>query len=374
MLALAAKYGAMFILLPLKDKIPKTAKERKQIIEEVFTQAKRLGFTKDDIVVDGLVLSFASHSQYAAETLEVVSWCRNSFKCSSIIGLSNISFGMPNRPEMNAIYLAQAQAEGLNMVIASPKAKELASSKAVKSYLAKEDKDGTKFLEKFSFQSTFSAKKEDFADLPADEKVYMAIIEGNKEDIKDLIEEALSSGVGADRLVHKTMIPAINNVGELFDKKTYFLPQLIASAEAMNIAFAKLEPILKKSKINKGKKTVILLATVKGDIHDIGKNIVALMLKNHGFSVVDLGKDVSSAKIIRKIKSHKSCLVGLSSLMTTTMVNMKEVISMAKKENLNCRFIVGGAVITKAYARSLGAEYAGDGVEAVSVVKRLSRG
>jgi len=139
----------------------------------------------------------------------------------------------------------------------------------------------------------------------------------------------------------------------------------------MKIAFGELEPYLKDDDSKRGKRTVVLLATVRGDIHDIGKNIVALMLNNHGFDVVDLGKDVSAEKIIREIKRHKSSIVGLSSLMTTTMVNMKEVVDKAKQQGLNCRFIVGGAVVTRSFARSLGAEYAGDSVEAVRVVEKL---
>jgi len=235
--------------------------------------------------------------------------------------------------------------------------------------LLNKDKDAKDFLAYFS---KVSKEKKEFRVLfSAEERISQAIIGGNREDIKGFIREAVSSGCKASELVHKTMVPAINKVGEFFDKKTFFLPQLIASAEAMKIAFEELQPYLKNYDLGRAKKTVVLLATVRGDIHDIGKNIVALMLKNHGFDVVDLGKDVSAQRIIKEIKRHKSSIVGLSSLMTTTMVSMKEVVDKAKEEGLNCRFIVGGAVVTRSFARSLGAGYASDSVEAIRVVKKL---
>ncbi|MFH1767846.1 MAG: cobalamin-dependent protein, partial [Candidatus Omnitrophota bacterium] len=183
---------------------------------------------------------------------------------------------------------------------------------------------------------------------------------------------AVKKGIVPSRLIHQAMIPAINKVGVLFDRKEYFLPQLIASAEAMKIAFDHLKHYYNKDELARKKKKVVLLATVKGDIHDIGKNIVSLMLRNHSFCVIDLGKDVSSQRIIREAKKYKSPIIGLSALMTTTMVNMKEVVDRAKKEGLRCKFIIGGAVVTKAYAQSLGAEYAADSVEAVRVLKKIS--
>ena len=373
LLPLAAKYGAMFIILPLSESgIPKTFKARKEIIQHIFKNAEKFGFSKDDIIVDGLTLSVASHPQCSPETLKVISWCSKSFKVNSIIGLSNISFGMPNRSLINAAFLALAKSRGLSLVIANPQDEKKAGREAAKCRRVKKDKEIIKFLEKFS-KIPAPTKKESLKSVPADKKVYRAVLEGNKEDIKGFIEEALSTGFSPDKLVHDIMVPAINKVGDLFDKKEYFLPQLIASAEAMKIAFERLEPLLEKGQLDRGKKTVIILATVKGDIHDIGKNIVALMLKNHGFTVIDLGKDVSSSKIIKEIKKHKTVLVGLSALMTTTMVNMKEVIGLAKEEGLDCRFVVGGAVVTKSYAHSLGAQYAADGVEAVRIAKSLSR-
>jgi 5-methyltetrahydrofolate--homocysteine methyltransferase len=161
-------------------------------------------------------------------------------------------------------------------------------------------------------------------------------------------------------------------VGELFDKREYFLPQLIASAEAAKKAFKLMEPYLKKEGASSHEGAIVILATVKGDIHDIGKNIVALMLKNHGFNVIDLGKDVSAEKIVNSAKHHKASIVGLSALMTTTMVNMKEVLGLAKKSGLKCKFIAGGAAVTESFARSIGAQYGKDGVHAVRLAKKIN--
>ena len=181
----------------------------------------------------------------------------------------------------------------------------------------------------------------------------------------------LKSGTSPSALLDDVMIPAINRAGELFDERKYFLPQLIASAEAMKAALARVEPKIKQEKGESHGKGAIILATVKGDIHDIGKNIVALMLKNHGYKIVDLGKDVPSKAVIESIRRVRPDVVGLSALMTTTMVNMEEVISLARAKGYSCPFIVGGAAVTKAYAASIGAAYAKDGVEAVRVAAQL---
>ncbi len=372
LLRLAAKYGAMFILLPLKGKsLPKTFGERRKIISDILKEAKKNGFSKDDIIVDAMTLAVSSQPKAATETLKTIAWVSNNIKYNSVVGLSNISFGLPKRALINAAFLALAKNEGLSLAIANPSKLKVKYSKLAEYLLLGKDKDAKAFLAYFSKVS--KEKKEVGVSLSAEEKISQAIIGGNREDIRGFIREVVSSGCKASELVNKIMIPAINKVGNLFEKKEYFLPQLIASAETMKIAFEELEPYLENDDLKRGKKTVVLLATVKGDIHDIGKNIVALMLKNHGFNVVDLGKDVSAEKIIKEIKRHKSSIVGLSSLMTTTMVNMKEVVDKAEKQGLNCRFIVGGAVVTRSFARSLGAEYASDSVEAVRVAKCLNK-
>jgi 5-methyltetrahydrofolate--homocysteine methyltransferase len=204
-----------------------------------------------------------------------------------------------------------------------------------------------------------------------EEKIRAAVLEGNREDIADLVEQALTAGRAAQSIVDDLLIPEIIRVGELFDRKIYFLPQLIASAETMKTALAVLEPRLQTEGGPARSKGTVVMATVKGDIHDIGKNIVVLMLKNHGFRIVDLGKDVPAETIIDAIRKESPDVVGLSALMTTTMVAMKTTIEQSRSEGLSCPFMIGGAVVTRSYAEAIGAAYARDGVEAVRVVEKL---
>ena len=373
LLPLAAKYGAMFILLPLTEgEIPETAEKRKIIIREICREAGRYGLTKDDFVVDGLVMTVASNPQAAAEALKTVQWCTEKFKCRTILGLSNVSFGMPERKWINATFLAMAQALGLTMAIVNPASEELMNIRRAGDVLMQKDRDAAAYIRYF-------AKPSDSQTAPAVDqeapplKVFRAILEGNREDIIPLVDEALSLEMTAARLIDDIMIPAIIQVGNLFDKKTYFLPQLIASAEAMRKGVNHLEPMLQVKAGGLRQRGLVLLATVEGDIHDIGKNIVALMLKNHGYKIIDLGKDVSTEIIIQNMRKMKPDVVGLSALMTTTMVNMKNVIEKAAGAGLAGRFLLGGAVVTQAYADSIGATYARDGVEAVRVVERMMK-
>ncbi len=371
LLALAAKYGAMFILLPLTDgEIPETAEKRKVVIRDVARQARRYGLTKDDFVVDGLVMTVASNPQAALETLKTVRWCAEKLQCRTILGLSNVSFGMPERRWVNAAFLAMAQAVGLTMAIANPGSEELLNMKRAGDVLLLKDRDAAAYIRHFT-RSSQAEQTETAETLPPDQKVRQAILDGNREDIVALVEAALTAGAEAGRLVDEVMIPAIIHVGDLFDKKICFLPQLIASAEAMRLGVSHLEPRLYHPAAARAHKGAVVLATVRGDIHDIGKNIVALMLKNHGYEIIDLGKDVPAEAVIAAVKQRRADVVGLSALMTTTMVQMKKVIDLAAAEGLPARFILGGAVVTQAYAESLGAAYARDGVEAVRVVERL---
>ena len=373
LLPLAAKYGAMFILLPLTEgEVPETAEKRKIIIREICREAGRYGLTKDDFVVDGLVMTVASNPRAAAEALKTVQWCTEKFKCRTILGLSNVSFGMPERKWINATFLAMAQALGLTMAIVNPASEELMNIRRAGDVLMQKDRDAAAYIRYF-------AKPSDSQTAPAVDqeapplKVFRAILEGNREDIIPLVDEALSLEMTAARLIDDIMIPAIIQVGNLFDKKTYFLPQLIASAEAMRKGVNHLEPKLRAKTGELRQRGLVLLATVEGDIHDIGKNIVALMLKNHGYKIIDLGKDVSTEIIIQNMRKMKPDVVGLSALMTTTMVNMKNVIEKAAGAGLAGRFLLGGAVVTQAYADSIGATYARDGVEAVRVVERMMK-
>jgi len=374
LLPAAAKYGAMFILLPLAEgEIPETAERRKEIVRNVFARAKIHGFTKDDFVVDGLVMTVAANPQAALETLKTVEWCSGPFGARTLLGLSNVSFGMPERVWMNAAFLAMAAGKGLTMAIANPAHPELMNIKMGADVLARKDRDAAMYIARFSGAVKPSDKGKISGDVSPAEKVFHAVLEGNREDIRDLIESAMNAGASALGLVQEVMIPAITEVGEKFDRREYFLPQLIAGAEAMKKGLDYLEPSLKEDRKSEDAKGTVLLATVRGDIHDIGKNIVALMMRNHGYNVIDLGKDVPSEEIVDRVKKNPGTVVGLSALMTTTMTVMKEVIDLAAKEGLKCRFLLGGAVVTEAYARSVGAAYAKDGVEAVRRLKELFR-
>jgi 5-methyltetrahydrofolate--homocysteine methyltransferase len=262
-----------------------------------------------------------------------------------------------------------AQFCGLTMAIANPASSEMMNAKKAGDVLIARDKDALRFIEHFATQPNVSPATA-AAKIPTpQEKMADAIMNGDRENILSFIETALTEGGFAQDLVDKIMIPAIIRVGDLYEKKIYFLPQLMAAAETMKKALGRLEPLLKKdAAANKGK---IILATVKGDIHDIGKNIVALLLKNYGYHVIDLGKDVEAKVIIDAAKKENPHIIGLSALMTTTMVNMKEVIDMARALKIKTDFIVGGAVVTDTYAKSIGASFARDGVEAVKVMEKL---
>jgi 5-methyltetrahydrofolate--homocysteine methyltransferase len=370
LLPLAAKYGAMFILLPLTGgEVPQTAEKRQKIIKNIFQRAKIFGFTKDDFIVDCLVMAVASNPSAAQETLKTLHWCAHTFKSKTIFGLSNVSFGMPGRPWLNATFLAMAQFCGLTMAIANPASQEMMNIKITGDVLLSRDKDALRFIKHFSAQINANSVTAAIKSITPQEKIADAIMNGDRENILPLIEKALSTGVSAQDLVDKIMIPSIVRVGDLYEKKIYFLPQLMSAAEAMKKALAYLEPHLKKGSAgNKGK---IILATVKGDIHDIGKNIVALLLRNYGYYVIDLGKDIAAETIIAKAKEENSDVIALSALMTTTMVNMKDVIILARANGIQKPFMIGGAVVTEAYAKSIGASFARDGVEAVKVVERL---
>ncbi|MGZ6275568.1 MAG: homocysteine S-methyltransferase family protein, partial [Syntrophales bacterium] len=372
LLPIAAKYGAMFILLPVTDnEVPETAANRKEIIREIFRAARSFGFSKDDIVVDGLVMTVAANPGAVIETLKTIDWSTNSFKCGTVLGLSNVSFGMPERKWMNTAFLAMAQAAGLSMAIANPADRELMKVKMAGDVFMKKDRGALSYIRHFSLHAKTDAAAAPSVKSSPDQDIYGAVLEGNRDNIVNLVDIALASGISPSRLVDDIMIPAINRAGELFDQRKYFLPQLIASAEAMKAALARVEPRLKHEKKSRLGKGVIVIATVKGDIHDIGKNIISLMLKNHGYSIIDLGKDVPAKAVIESMRRSKPDVVGLSALMTTTMVNMEEAIGLARANGYLCPFIVGGAVVTKAYAASIGAAYAKDGVEAVRVVEQL---
>ena len=386
MLPIAAKYGAMFIVLPIgQKKLPKTFMERKTLVQQVITKSKSFGITKDNIIVDALSLSISSNPEAVNEILKTIEWANKDLGVNTVIGLSNISFGLPRRDLVNTAFLKLAIAKGLSSAILDPTDfvnwSEKNICKQALNVLAGKDKDAKKYiayvmdLQKKPLnhsQQTSSGSDSGHAktkDQRPEQVVFNTILDGDRENIELAIEKALSKKIKPEHLLNKHMIPAINEAGIKFEKKELFLPQLLASAETMKKGFEKLQPLL-GTKTKEAEKKVIL-ATVQGDIHDIGKNIISLMLKNQGFTIIDLGNDVQAEKIISSAKKHKPIAIGLSALMTTTMVNMKKVISLMEKEKLNYPVFLGGAVVTKEFSNSIGGIYASDGVATVRILKKI---
>lgn len=395
LLPLAKKYGAMFILLPLSDAgLPKNLDEKKEIIRLITERAYELGMRKEDIIVDGLVTTVGANKRAAVETLETIRYCK-SMGLATTCGLSNISFGLPERGYINTTFLTMAIQAGLTMAIANPSQQLLVSAAfASDLLLAKEDAD-VRYIELMNLykenqpegskaQSSATSviltgtagqgsgnKMQSEADKSIGTLLKEAVLKGNKKGITDMTKQALAEGKAAKEVLDEVLLPAINEVGDLFDKGKYFLPQLIASAEAMKTAIEYLEPLLTEDSGQKEISTIVI-ATVEGDIHDIGKNLVALMLKNYGFRVIDLGKDVSKEEIIQAAKEHNAQIIALSALMTTTMQQMRHVITYAREQGVNAHIIIGGAVITQDYADEIGADgYSRDAADAVKLAQRV---
>ncbi len=372
LLPVAAKYGAMFILLPLDDGgVPQKAKQRLEIIKRITEMAGKHGYGKEDIIADGLVMTVSSRQGAARETLDVIEWCGREFNMATVIGLSNVSFGLPERKWINSAFLAMAIDRGLTMAIANPSSEMLMSVKLASDVLTGRDEGSEQYIGSF-VSNDKTGSNEGLEEKSSEEHVKDAVLKGNSDEILSYIKKVLKEGIDAKNIVDKCLIPAITLVGEYYEKKKYYLPQLIRSARAMKLGFEFLEPILQNESSETDEKKKVVIATVKGDIHDIGKNIVALMLKNYGFDVYDLGKDVPAEKIVEEAEKTGAGIVGLSALMTTTMVEMSNVIKMVRDRGLNCRIMVGGAVVNKVFADEIGADaYAPDAYEAVKKAREL---
>ena len=404
LLPIVAKYGAMFILLPLSDAgLPKDIDEKKEIIHKIYDRATSLGMHKEDIVVDGLVATVGANPKAALETLETIRYCKaNGF--ATICGLSNISFAMPERSFVNTAFLTLAIQAGLTMAIANPSQELLVSCALATDLLLNKEEAALRYIEyaggvkerreekeaelarKLSLlesqgaasgqtSNAGSVEKSAVENGPQinemQDKLKTAVLKGNRNGIVKITKEALESGEKPSELLNQVLLPAINQVGEYFDQGKYFLPQLIASAEAMKNSIEVLEPLLQTGSAGE-EMPVVVIATVEGDIHDIGKNLVALMLKNHGFHVIDLGKDVPQAKILETAREHHAEFIALSALMTTTMQRMREIVAAAKQEGITAKIIIGGAVITQEYADEIGADgYSKDAADAVKLAKSL---
>ena len=409
LLPLAKKYGAMFILLPLSDKgLPESLEEKKDIILKILDKAKEMGISHRQIIVDGLVTTAGANKKAALETLETISWCRHELGLATTVGLSNISFGLPERPYVNGAFAAMAISAGLTMAIANPSNRMLMGISFAADLLRNTEGADIAYIDQISRMAAMPEKpklpaggpeaasdrekgEKHTTESPAKEEdkktggkagqeeksssqpLFQALLKGNKDRMIPLIDDILSrdNPPSPGSILDDILIPGINEVGRLFDCQKYFLPQLIASAKAMEHAVAYLEPMMQEDRGGQRLPTIII-ATVEGDIHDIGKNLVALMLRNYGYPVVDLGKDVPARTIIDAARDHDASIITLSALMTTTMMRMKDTIALRNAELPEVKVMIGGAVTTPEFAEEIGADgYSRDAADAVRLVERL---
>ncbi len=377
LLPLVKKYGAAFVLLPLSDKgLPESLEEKIDIILEILDQAQALGISRDSVIADGLVTTVGANKRAALEALETIRYCKEELGIPTTAGLSNISFGLPARQYVNAAFVSMAISAGLTSAIANP-ANELLTGLAFASDLlmGKAGADEVfigRMAERKEEKVREEKKERGKQGTGSPSAVYDAVLKGKKDQILRSVDKELAGGASPDMILNLFLIPAINRVGELFEEGKYFLPQLIASATAMETAVHYLEPMIRISQENARKMPAIVIATVEGDIHDIGKNLVAMMLRNHGFEVHDLGKDVPASKIIGAAREYNAKIIVLSALMTTTMMRMKDTVKLRDKEKLDVKIMIGGAVTTESFAREIGADgYSGDAADAVRLAKEL---
>ena len=374
---LCKHYGAPFILLPLEGrKLPLTAAERLAVVERMLRQADDLGIPRRLILVDALVLTVSSKPEAAKACLEVVRHCRDEWGLATTCGLSNISFGLPARELLNSAFLTMGMASGLSSFIANPSSARLMEAVAASEVLLDRDPQAESFVAGYSEwkPGTGGAAAPGAGGGVAKGPVKdlrEAVVKGAKDRIVAMIDEELAGGTQPFTLVDDYLIPAITEVGDKYERKEYFLPQLLLSAETMQTAFAHLKPLLEEDAATSAKRKIVM-ATVEGDIHDIGKNIVILMLENNGFEVIDLGKDVPARRIVDTAREKGASIIGLSALMTTTMVRMQDTVDLVKEEGLDAKVMIGGAVVSQDYADAIGAHgYSADAVGCVKLAKRL---
>lgn len=361
---LVKKYGGVVVALTLDENgIPKTAAERVAIAEKIINEAKKYGIDKKDIVVDALAMAVSSDKNSAKTTIESVRILTEELKVNTILGVSNISFGLPAREMLNSTFLTLCFENGLSSAIMNPMSKKM--MEAYYSFCALKGLD-----DNFEAYIAFANGQEKVL-VKSDESSQMtlefAIEKGFTDKAYEISLELLKTEKPLD-VINEKIIPALNKVGAGFEKNTVFLPQLLMSAEAAKEAFNAVKTAIKESDSKHAQKIVI--ATVEGDIHDIGKNIVKVLLSNYGFDVIDLGKDVKPQSVVDAVLENNVTLCGLSALMTTTVVAMEDTIKMLREKAPQCKVMVGGAVLTKEYADMICADYyAKDAMEAVRLVQ-----
>ncbi len=369
-LPIVKKYGASVVGLALDNGgIPKEAEKRFEIAKKINERALEYGIAKEDVFIDCLTLTASTEQDGVMETLNALKMVKDKLGLKTVLGVSNISFGLPNRELVNHIFLTMALTYGLDLPIINPNVASMTGAVRAFALLKGIDRNSIEYIQAYN-NSTSNA--------PVDKKdnkqmdIKQAILSGLKGETKRLTQKLLSEGVEALKIVDDMLIPALDLTGADFEKGKIFLPQLIMSAEAAQAAFEAIkEDMINKNDapVSKGK---IIIATVKGDIHDIGKNIVKVLLENYGYNVIDLGRDVPYEKVVDTAIKEDVKLVGLSALMTTTLVSMEKTIQLLRESGHECKIMVGGAVLTPEYAMKIGADYyAKDAKESVDIAKKV---
>ena len=371
-LPLAKKYGAAILCLPItEDGVPKTAKDRVSAINGIITEAKKHGLKDGDFLLDSLVMTISADQNACLEVLETLRLYRERFGYPATMGLSNVSFGLPNRPLINSTFFAMCLAAGLDAPIMNPYDEKMQQALMASAALLGKDPRGIDFSHNevnINTPKAAATAKPVEGDVLA--AIKQAVIDGASEGIAVLTEQAIRKGHSSNEITEKALTAAMNDIGVDFGAGRMFLPQVLLSAEAMRASFKKIKELLPSQQ--EADKGTVVMATVKGDVHDLGKNIVSALLSNSGFKLIDLGKDVDADTIVRTALEKEADIVGLSALMTTTMTQIDKVIKKLREAGSEARVIVGGAAVTKDYATSAGADaYADDGVSAVKIAKEF---
>lgn len=350
---LVAKYGGMVVCLTLDENgIPENAEGRIEIAKRILTEAARYGIAKKDLLIDTLCMTISTGQENAETTLTALDYVRNNLGLHTTLGVSNVSFGLPQRELVNTAFFTIALSKGLSAGIINPNSEKMMA--AYRSYCALNGSDAqcADYITCYSQQTAEIVKKADKKEIT----LYDAVVRGLADSAYQAAKKELETREPL-QVIDEDLIPALDEVGQGFEKKTLFLPQLLMSAEAAKAGFDAVKEYLKAKGDTSASKGTIVIATVKGDIHDIGKNIVKVLLENYGFNVVDLGKDVPPETVVEAVKENNVRLAGLSALMTTTVVNMEETIKLLKAEAPDCKVMVGGAVLTQNYADMIGADF-----------------
>lgn len=372
-LPLAKKYGAAVIGLTLDAKgIPPTAEARTAVAAKILEAARREGIPDRDILIDCLTLTVSAEQRQAVETLKAIRMVKETLGLKTVLGVSNISFGLPSRPLISSAFFAMALEAGLDAAIINPKEQTMMDVWRSSMVLLGKDPRAVRYIEAYRDKPAGGSTQKPEPEAPRDIRglLAQAVIDGDRENIASLVEKALEAGLTPLQISNEGLLPGLEEVGRRFEKNQFFLPQVMLSGETMQTAFARLKQEMRSDSVaSLGR---ILMATVEGDIHDIGKNIVCTLLENHGFEVIDLGKNVPADRIIAEARERKVDAVGLSALMTTTMAEMENVIRKLKEQGVKTFTMVGGAVVTQDYADEIGADlYARDALEAVARIKKL---